>query len=126
MIVSREKLLAVLTGVFILACAARTDTSAAKMAVAEINNGAVILDVRTPEEYASGHIKLSMNVPHDRIEEGMAGLEEFQDQSVVVYCRSGKRASSAKEALEKNGFKNVTNAGGYADLKKACQKSQVC
>jgi len=87
------------------------------------DEGAVLLDVRTPEEYAQGNLEGSVNIPHDQIEatneDRMAEIEALtdgeKDTAIVVYCRSGGRASKAKSALEAAGYTRVTNVGGMTD-----------
>ena len=76
---------------------------------------AVILDVRTPEEYATGHYDGAVNIPLDEIE---ARINEFgpKDGPIIVYCRSGRRAEEAKTKLEANGFTHVISGGGLADM----------
>lgn len=73
--------------------------------------GAVLLDVRNPEEYAAGHIPGSVNLPLPAIAEAS---ERIADKStpLFVYCLSGGRSSSAVSALEKMGYTNLTNIGG--------------
>lgn len=81
--------------------------------------GALLLDVRTPDEFAAGHIDGARNVPHDqveaRIDEIEAMVEGDKDTPIVVYCRSGRRAGIAKDALRKRGFGRITNLGGMSD-----------
>jgi phage shock protein E len=72
----------------------------------------LVLDVRTPEEYASGHVPGARNIPYDRIEESLPSLESARQQDVVVYCRSGRRAAVAIAALEKAGFEHVRHLEG--------------
>jgi len=73
---------------------------------------AVIIDVRTPQEFASGHIAGAINIPHERISESVAGLKGITKTSpVLLYCRSGKRSGIAKSALERQGFTHVINGG---------------
>ncbi|MBQ4877627.1 rhodanese-like domain-containing protein [Pseudoalteromonas luteoviolacea] len=64
-----------------------------------------IIDVRTVEEYADGHIKGAINIPYDQIEAQSFLLNELKDQTLVVYCRSGRRAQIFESALFKRGFK---------------------
>lgn len=73
--------------------------------------GAVLLDVRNPDEYAAGHIPGSVNLPLPRIGEAQ---ERFPDKSapLFVYCLSGGRSSSAVGALREMGYTNLTNIGG--------------
>ncbi len=72
----------------------------------------VLLDVRTVEEFKSGRIKNSINIPHKILLSNIDLVSEYNDEQLVVYCRSGKRASLVIEALEKNGFTNVVDIEG--------------
>ena len=72
----------------------------------------VLLDVRTVEEFESGHIRKSINIPHEILLSNIDLVSEYNDEPLVVYCRSGKRASLVIEALEKNGFTNVVDIEG--------------
>ena len=72
----------------------------------------VLLDVRTIEEFESGRIKNSINIPHEKLLSNIDLVSEYNDEQLVVYCRSGKRASLVIEALEKNGFTNVVDIEG--------------
>ncbi len=82
----------------------------------QINEGALLVDVRTVEEFEAGHVKGSVNIPLDQIEKK---LDKFKDQKhIIVFCRSGRRSGKAKEILEKNGFKNVINGGSWANVNK--------
>ena len=69
--------------------------------------GAVLLDVRTPEEYAQGHIPGSFNLPLDQVE----GITFSRDTPLFVYCLSGARSGRACAGLEQNGY-DVRNIGG--------------
>lgn len=83
----------------------------------KIQAGALVVDVRTPAEYANGHYKTAKNIPLNQVQNR---ISEFGDKSkpVVVYCLSGGRSSSAKSILEKNGYTDVTNGGGLRDMPK--------
>lgn len=80
-----------------------------------LDGQALVVDVRTPGEFASGHHPRAVHIPVDEVE---SRLKEFGDKTkpVVVYCQSGNRSGQAKRTLEANGFTAVTNAGGYRDL----------
>jgi rhodanese-related sulfurtransferase len=80
-----------------------------------IEKGAVIVDVRTPGEYAGGHIKGSVNIPLANLGSQMAKLKK--DKPVITCCASGMRSGSAKSMLQSNGFE-VYNAGSWFALKK--------
>lgn len=79
-----------------------------------IKNGAFLVDVRSPEEFADGHVKGSVNIPLDQIKNQLAQFKG--KENTVVFCRSGNRSSQAKAILEQNGFTNVTNAGTWKDV----------
>ena len=75
--------------------------------------GAVLLDVRTPQEYREGHIPGSQNVPLqqlDKVEE----VTENKDTILYVYCHSGARSRQAVSLLQARGYTNVHNIGGIA------------
>ena len=76
-------------------------------------NAYTIIDVRSKEEFNDGHVKGALNIPHNQIEENMSVLEELKDQTLVVYCRSGRRAGIFEEALSKKGFKLKHLEGDY-------------
>ena len=72
----------------------------------------VVLDVRTPEEFAAGHVPGAINVPHDALEGRLASLPQLKDHDVVVYCRSGKRSSFALEVLVRHGYTRLQHLTG--------------
>ena len=76
-----------------------------------VSEGAKLVDVRTPGEFASGHIQGALNIPVDQIG-GHADELGAKDRPVVVYCRSGMRSAKAKQILEAAGFTKVSNLGG--------------
>lgn len=75
--------------------------------------GALLLDVRTPEEYREGHIPGGRNVPLSSLDK-VTGLANGQDTPIFVYCHSGARSAQAVNALRRMGYTNVTNIGGIA------------
>ncbi len=76
-------------------------------------SGAILLDVRMPEEYREGHIPKSKNVPLQRIEK-VTSVVKSKSSPVFVYCHSGARSRQAVGALQRMGYKNVKNIGGIA------------
>lgn len=72
----------------------------------------VILDVRTAEEFAEGHIKGAINISHEQINENLAKILAYKDQTVVVHCRSGRRAVSAENDLRAAGFSDLRHLKG--------------
>ncbi|NLY69199.1 MAG: rhodanese-like domain-containing protein [Clostridiales bacterium] len=75
----------------------------------------VVLDVRTPEEYADGHIKGSMLIPYNEIGERAEDELPEKDKLILVYCRSGRRSKIAAQALAELGYTNVKEFGGIID-----------
>ena len=82
----------------------------------KIESGAVLIDVRSPGEFASGHINGSVNIPLDRIGSQLQVLKK--DKPIVVFCRSGNRSKAAKGLLEQKGFSNVTDGGSINTVNK--------
>lgn len=77
------------------------------------NQNAVVLDVRTQEEYDSGHIKGAVLLPVDAItEESAQEVIPAKDTQVLVYCRSGNRSVTASKALAQLGYTEVYEFGG--------------
>ena len=76
-------------------------------------DGAVLLDVRTPDEYRQGHIPGSKNVPLQSIEE-VAGMIESKATPIFVHCLSGARSRQAAAVLQQLGYTNVKNIGGIS------------
>lgn len=70
---------------------------------------ALLLDVRTPEEFAARHLEGSINVPVDELDARLGELESRKAGPIIVYCKSGSRAERAKIALDKAGFSKVYN-----------------
>jgi rhodanese-related sulfurtransferase len=73
----------------------------------------VLIDVRTPEEFAAGHIPGALNIPYDMLSTRLHELQGHQDDEVVVYCRTGRRAKIAEQALTEAGFVNVRDLAGH-------------
>lgn len=80
-----------------------------------VANGATILDVRTKEEYAGGHIKGSLNIPLQSLT--AASIAKLDKQKpVITCCASGMRSASAKGILKSQGFTEIYNGGGWYSL----------
>jgi rhodanese-related sulfurtransferase len=80
-----------------------------------MNQGALVLDIRKPEEYASGHVKGAKQLQSDKILTAGETFKRFKDKPVVVYCESGSLAAAAVRQLNAQGFtKAFTLRGGFA------------
>lgn len=84
-----------------------------------INQQALVIDVRTAEEFAAGHVEGAINIPFEHIVEGVAQLGLKNDDSIVLYCRSGRRSGIADDTLTQAGFSHTANAGGIDGLIKS-------
>lgn len=80
-----------------------------------VTKGALVLDVRTKEEFDAGHIDGALNIPVQVIEQHLDEIKGHNKQ-VIAYCRSGRRSGNATNILNKAGIKCV-NGGGFVDLK---------
>ena len=85
------------------------------VAMMETELSYILLDVRTPEEFADKHIPGAVNVPNETI--GSAEIPELpdKDQLILVYCRSGNRSKQAAAKLAALGYTNVVEFGGIND-----------
>ncbi len=78
-------------------------------------DGALILDVRTKEEYDAGHIDGAINIPVQVIESHLDEIKGYNKNMVIAYCRSGRRSGKATDILNKANIKTV-NGGGFLAL----------
>jgi rhodanese-related sulfurtransferase len=94
---------------------ARQDTIKAEQALTDFTNGALIIDVRTQEEYDEGHIKGSLHIPVDEIESRLAAEVPDRQTELIFYCQAGARAQTAMEKAQQLGYQKVFNLGGLSD-----------
>ena len=80
-----------------------------------VKKGAIVLDVRSKGEFASGHVKNSINIPVDQLSNNLARLKD-KNKTIITCCASGMRSGSAKTILLNNGYTDVHNGGGWASL----------
>ncbi len=81
-----------------------------------IKAGALMVDVRTPEEYSSGSVKGAINIPLNSIGTQATGLKN--DKGVILFCRTGNRSAMARMILESKGISNVCNGGSWQNVQK--------
>ena len=84
-------------------------------AIMDTEQGYVILDTRTREEYDQGHIPGAIVISHDEITEKAGDVLTDKDQLILVYCRSGRRSKIAAEVLVELGYTNIKEFGGIID-----------
>ena len=83
--------------------------------IMDSEEGYIILDVRTQEEYDEGHIPGTIVISHEEIAEKAEDVLTDKDQLILVYCRSGRRSKIAAEALVELGYTNIKEFGGIID-----------
>lgn len=93
------------------------EATAAEATTATVGTNVVYVDVRTQEEWEAGHVEGAIHIPHTEMQARHDELEAYDDEQIVVYCRSGRRSGIAKSILESEGFDNVINGGGLRDLR---------
>ena len=81
-----------------------------------VKNGALIIDVRSKEEFAAGHLQGSINIPVNALSQNLSKLKD-KNQSIITCCASGMRSASAKSTLIKLGYTDVHNGGSWISLK---------
>lgn len=79
-----------------------------------LEQGAVIIDVRTKGEFQGGHIKGAINIPLQSLESNLSKIKK--DKPVITCCASGMRSASAKSILKSKGYTDVYNGGGWMSL----------
>jgi phage shock protein E len=80
-----------------------------------VKKGAIILDVRSKEEFKDGHISGSINIPVDHLQSNLNKLKD-RSKPIITCCASGMRSASAKSLLLLNGYLEVYNGGGWNSL----------
>lgn len=76
------------------------------------NRGVLLLDVREPGEYISGHAPGSVLIPVGQLDQRLKEIQAFRDKPVAVICRSGRRSAVATDLLQKAGFSDARNVEG--------------
>lgn len=82
----------------------------------------VVIDVRTPQEYAEGHIAGAINIDHTVIGQEIGKAKVAKDDNVILYCRSGRRSEIAMQTLLKMGYSKAQNYGGMDEAAKRLKK----
>ena len=83
--------------------------------IMDTEEGYIILDARTQEEYDEGHIPGAIVISHEEITEKAEEMLTDKNQLILVYCRSGRRSKIAAEALVELGYTNIKEFGGIID-----------
>ena len=80
-------------------------------------SGGIIIDVRSEDEFYSGHIENSLNIPLGELPSKLDYLKD-KDQAIITCCASGIRSADARKLLSSKGYTNVVNGGGWSNLEK--------
>uniref|UniRef100_UPI00262130E0 rhodanese-like domain-containing protein n=1 Tax=uncultured Campylobacter sp. TaxID=218934 RepID=UPI00262130E0 len=72
----------------------------------------LVIDVRSADEYAAGHLKHAINIPLEQLESRLDEINAYKDKNVVLYCNTGNRSSKALDLLKQKGFSMLMNAPG--------------
>ena len=93
--------------------------------IIQANPDAIILDVRTPEEFSKKHIPNALLVPIEDIRGGKLSKLPDKDATILIYCWTGRRAEDAAELLIKRGYTKVYEFGGLVDWTGALEGDEV-
>ena len=114
-------------GVLLAVCSASAQDQAPKLTQklpvadatqqAQLQNKVIWIDVRTKEEYDSGHLPGAVHIPYEQITDKISQVTQDKNAVIQLYCRSGRRSGIALESLTAAGFSKVSNAGAYDTLK---------
>ena len=91
----------------------RNGQISADAAAAHLKNGAVLIDVRNPDEFGTGHLNGAINVPLPQIDSLIGSHVKDKDQVILLHCQSGMRSGMAKNRLNSLGYTRVYNLGSY-------------
>jgi phage shock protein E len=124
---SRQLILLGLAAVFLVVGCSAVGTSDAEAAVRKVSPAEAVpmletrtvIDVRTPEEFAAGHIAGALNIPVEAADFGARISELDPGDEYLVYCRTGRRSAVAADIMAEAGFTDVVDAGGLDELARA-------
>ena len=92
------------------------DPEAARKAWPMIQEGVLVVDVRSAEEFADGHLDGAINIEWDKYDDLIAAIGDDKQRQVVFYCRTGNRVGKSIKELESRGYTNIYNATGLEAL----------
>ena len=100
--------------IFLLVSLVACTSNQRKETHAPVSEDALIIDVRTHQEFDAGHVTGAILIPFDVIGDHITDVAAEHEKEIVLYCRSGRRSGIAHRELQKMGYTNVRNAGGLA------------
>lgn len=107
--------IAIIAGIVFMAFFAwkRLSFVSAEVARKQLAEGAVVIDVRSPEEFRSGHVPNAVNIPLGELRESLPRRVKDKSQVLLLHCLSGGRSGIAKQQIKGMGYQNVFNLGSY-------------
>jgi rhodanese-related sulfurtransferase len=90
-----------------------------------IAEGAMVIDVRSPEEYRSGHLPVAVNIPLNRLAEELPRHVPDKNKALLLHCLSGTRSGIAKRQLRGMGYTNVHNLGSYGRAESVVKRART-
>jgi phage shock protein E len=111
-------LLVILAAFIVLFVLKQTSFVSAKTARKLLQQGALVVDVRTPDEYRGGHLPDAVNIPLDQLRETLPRQVPDKSRVLLLHCLSGGRSGVAKHQLKGMGYTNSFNLGSYARAQK--------
>lgn len=103
----------VMAGLIAFMLVRRSGQISAKEGMALVKNGAMIIDVRSPEEFNSGHLSQAFNMPVDEIGTLLPAKMRDKSRVILLHCKTGLRSKKARTVLTGLGYANVFNMGSY-------------
>lgn len=116
-----KKILILISLIIITGCSNKTEIKTGKINCEQKNilveeKNAVIIDVRTTDEYKDSHMKDAINISYDKITKQIAKEENINKETpIIVYCKSGARSNKAYNTLIEQGYKNVYDLGALSN-----------
>ena len=107
--------IAIIAGIVFVAFFAwkRLSFVSAEVARKQLAEGAVVIDVRSPEEFRGGHVPNAVNIPLGELRESLPRRVKDKSQVLLLHCLSGGRSGIAKQQIKGMGYQNVFNLGSY-------------
>ena len=90
----------------------------AEVARKQLAEGALVIDVRSPEEFRSGHVPNAVNIPLGELRESLPRRVKDKSQVLLLHCLSGGRSGIARQQIKGMGYQNVFNLGSYGRAQK--------
>jgi len=110
----KKLLITLMTALLLVACGQSQDMPITEFSASNLEHGAVLVDVRTPEEFGEGHLEGALNIDWFSPDFDAQWGSVDKDKTVYVYCKVGGRSAKAQEKLKAMGYSHVVNlTGGY-------------